>query len=222
MRQAFIPPVGARILVAGLAMAAIVTSPVLAAGQGVAKPKPADKPPTIRLKNIPQPFNQADIYFMQGMIPHHAQAVKMAGWAKSHGASDPVRILCERTVVGQGDEIKMMRQWLMDRSQWTPAADATHMTMDMGGMTHDMLMPGMLSEAEMAALDKARGKEWDRLFLEGMIKHHGGAITMVEELLATYGAAQGDDIYRFVSDVFADQGIEIEVMKELLAAIKGE
>jgi uncharacterized protein (DUF305 family) len=209
----------ARIVWSACVATALISAGVVGA-QGVAKPKPGDKPPTIRLPGIPQPFNQADIYFMQGMIPHHAQAVKMAGWAESHGASKTVLIICQRTVVGQGDEIKMMREWLSDRGQWVPPADAQHLTMNMGGMVHDMLMPGMLSEAEMAALDKARGKEWDRLFLEGMIKHHQGAIAMVEELFASYGAAQGDDIYKFASDVYADQGIEIEVMKELLAAIK--
>ena len=102
---------------------------------------------------------------MQGMIPHHAQAVKMGGWAPSHGANKDVAILCERIVVGQRDEINLMQTWLSDRGQDVPAADATHHKMKMGGMVHDMLMPGMLTDEEMAALDKARGKEWDRLFL---------------------------------------------------------
>jgi len=81
-------------------------------------------------------------------------------------------------------------------------------------------MPGMLTDEEMAALEKARGKEWDRLFLLGMIKHHQGAIDMVDVLFKSYGAAQGDDIYKFASDVYADQTTEIEVMKQMLAEIK--
>jgi uncharacterized protein (DUF305 family) len=195
---------------------------VLAAGQAVAKPKAGEKPPLMTLPGIPQPFNQGDIYFMQGMIPHHAQALKMARMAKSHGASQKVQLLCERIIVSQQDEIKMMQQWLTDRGQWAPSADAAGLTMNMGGMVHDMLMAGMLSDDEMRALDKARGKEWDRLFLVGMIKHHGGAITMVEELMATWGAVQSDDMYKYASDVFADQTMEIDAMKAMLAEIKGE
>ena len=94
--------------------------------------------------------------------------------------------------------------------------------MKMGDMVHEMLMPGMMTDEEMAALEKARGKDWDRLFLIGMIKHHEGAIKMVEDLMNTHGGATGDDMYKFASDVFADQSTEIEVMKQMLAAIKGE
>jgi len=92
--------------------------------------------------------------------------------------------------------------------------------MKMGDMVHEMLMPGMLTDEEMAALEKARGKEWDRLFLIGMIKHHQGAIDMVDVLGKSYGSMQGDDIYKFASDVYADQTIEIDVMKQMLAGIK--
>ena len=174
-----------------------------------------------RALGIYQPWSDADIEFMTGMIPHHAQAVIMAGWARSHGAREDVAILCERTVVGQGDEIRSMQQWLKDRALPVPSATDTRMHMKMDGMEHDMLMPGMLSDEEMAELDKARGKEWDRLFLIGMIKHHGGAIDRVNVLFKAYGAAQDDGIYRFASDVFADQSIEIEVMQKMLESIGG-
>jgi uncharacterized protein (DUF305 family) len=173
-----------------------------------------------RVPGIDQPFNQADVDFMQGMIPHHAQAVKMAKWAAAQGENKGLKVLCERIVVGQGYEIKMMRQWLADRGEDVPAADAMRHKMKMGDMVHEMLMPGMLTDDEMAALEKARGKEWDRLFLNGMIKHHQGAIDMVEVLFKSYGAAQGDDIFKFANDVFADQTTEIEVMKQMLAEIK--
>ena len=165
---------------------------------------------------ITQPWSDADIQFMSGMIPHHAQAVIMAGWAPTHGARSDVAILCERMVVGQTDEIRMMQQWLADRGAPVPDAKGTRMRMKMNGTEHEMLMPGMLTDEEMAALDKARGPDFDRLFLLGMIKHHQGAIDMVDELMKAYGAAQDDSIYKFASDVYADQSIEIGVMKRML------
>jgi uncharacterized protein (DUF305 family) len=93
------------------------------------------------------------------------------------------------------------------------------MRMKMNGVEHDMLMPGMLTDEEMAELDKARGAEFDRLFLVGMIKHHQGAIDMVNALFKRYGAAQDNAIYKFASDVFADQSIEIAVMQKMLESV---
>ena len=162
------------------------------------------------------PYTDADVDFMAGMIPHHAQAVIMAGWAPSHGARADVKILCEKIVVAQRDEITFMRNWLRDRGQEVPDATSTKHKMKMDGMEHDMLMPGMLTDEEMAALDKARGPEFDRLFLIGMIKHHQGAITMVNDLFAANGSMQDDDVYKFASDVFADQSTEIERMQQML------
>src|SRR5499426_2876879 len=101
------------------------------------------------------PYTDADVDFMAGMIPHHAQAVVMAGWAPSHGARADVAVLCERIVVGQADEIRSMQQWLSDRSLPVPDATSTRMKMTMNGMEHEMLMPGMLTDEEMAALDRA-------------------------------------------------------------------
>src|SRR5262249_25107633 len=162
------------------------------------------------------PFSDADVEFMSGMIPHHAQAVIMAGWAPSHGARQDVAILCERIVVGQRDEIAMMQTWLADRGQTVPDATSTRHKMTMNGMTHEMLMPGMLSDEEMAELDRARGPEFDRLFLTGMIKHHQGAIDMVDKLFQSYGAAQDEVVFKFASDVYADQSTEINRMTEML------
>ena len=156
---------------------------------------------------------------MSGMIPHHAQAVLIAGWAPTHGARADVKILCERIVVGQRDEIALMQTWLRDRGQAVPAANATHMTMMMDGMQHDALMPGMLTDPELAQLDKSRGSEFDRLFLAAMIRHHGGAITMVNELFAAKGAGQDEVVFRFASDVYADQTTEIDRMQKMLATI---
>jgi len=173
-----------------------------------------------RAIGIYQPYSDADIAFMTGMIPHHAQAVIMAGWAPTHGARSDVAILCERIVVGQADEIRSMQQWLSDHGLPVPDATATRMKMKMNGVEHDMLMPGMLTDEEMAELDKARGREFDRLFLIGMIKHHQGAIDMVNDLFKAYGAAQDDTIYKFASDVFADQSIEIQVMRKMFASVQ--
>src|SRR5215510_3107749 len=106
---------------------------------------------------IYQTYSDADIAFMTGMIPHHAQAVIMAGWAPSHGARTDVGILCERIVVGQADEIRSMQTWLADRGLPVPDAHSTRMHMKMNGVEHDMLMPGMLTDEEMGGLDKARG-----------------------------------------------------------------
>jgi uncharacterized protein (DUF305 family) len=162
------------------------------------------------------PYSDADVDFMSGMIPHHAQAVIMAGWCASHGARKDVAILCERIVVAQRDEIAMMQQWLRDRGLAVPDATSTKHTMKMDGMEHDMLMPGMLTDEQMAALDGARGPEFDRLFLQGMIRHHQGAIDMVDTLFKSYGAAQDETVFKFANDVQSDQAIEINRMKQML------
>ena len=165
--------------------------------------------------------NAADVQFMSGMIPHHAQAVLIAGWAPSHGARAHVRTLCERIVVAQRDEIALMQNWLRDHAENVPPANATRMKMMMNGMEHDMLMPGMLNDDELAQLDRARGPEFDRLFLQGMIRHHQGAITMVDQLFSANGAGQDETVFRFASDVFADQTTEIERMTKMLATVAG-
>ena len=165
-------------------------------------------------------LNPADIQFMSGMIPHHAQAVLIAGWAPTHGASPEVQRLCERIVVGQRDEIGLMQAWLKQRALEVPAADATHMKMTMNGMSHDMLMPGMLNDEELKQLDASRGVDFDRLFLQAMIRHHQGAITMVDDLEAAQGSRQDETVFRFSSDVYADQTTEIDRMQKMLAARK--
>jgi uncharacterized protein (DUF305 family) len=175
-------------------------------------------PHMLHAPGIREAFSQADVDFMTGMIPHHAQAVIMGGWAPTHGARSDVAILCGRIVVGQTDEIKLMQNWLSDRGQMVPDAKSTRMHMVMNGATHDMLMPGMLTDEEMAQLDKARGPEFDRLFLVGMIKHHQGAVDMVDVLFKSYGGGQDTQIYKFASDVFADQTVEIDRMKQMLAS----
>ena len=163
------------------------------------------------------PYTAADVYFMSGMIGHHAQAVLMAGWAPSHAASPAVRALCERIVVGQRDEIGLMRRWLGERHEQVPDGDTSHDRVP--GMDHSRLMPGMLTAEELAQLDAAMGREFDRLFLTFMIQHHQGAITMVEQLFGATGAAQDDNVFKFASDVHVDQITEIDRMSLMLAAL---
>ena len=137
-------PLWAAVFVFGLLTGVAATAVVVGAVQSQAPPSKQ-----YRLPGIRQPFSDADINFMSGMIPHHAQAVIMAGWAPSHGAGAAVKLLCERIVVSQKDEIKLMQTWLGDRGQEVPATDATHHKMKMGDMVHEMLMPGMLTDAEL-------------------------------------------------------------------------
>jgi uncharacterized protein (DUF305 family) len=198
--------------------AGLLLSAVTGLGVGAAEQQPLDPP--ARPELVRQPFSQADVDFMTGMIPHHAQAVLIAGWAASHGARPDIRIMCERMVIAQRDEIEFMRNWLRDRGQPVPARDATHHRMKMKGVEHDMLMPGMLSPEQLAELDRARGTEWDRLFLTFMIRHHEGAMKMVDDLFASHGAMQDDDVYTLASDIHADQDMEIERMEKLLATLK--
>lgn len=167
-----------------------------------------------------RPYTAADVHFMTGMIGHHAQAILMAGWAPTHGASPSVRVLCERIINAQRDEIATMQQWLRDRQQPVPDANPMGMTMKMDGMEHTMLMPGMLTEEQLKQLDAARGKDFDILFLTFMIQHHKGAVQMVKELFGSYGAAQDDLVFKFSSDVNVDQTTEIARMERMLVAIK--
>jgi uncharacterized protein (DUF305 family) len=161
-------------------------------------------------------YTRADQHFMSGMIGHHAQAVLMAGWAPSHGASAAVRALCERIVVGQRDEIAFMQRWLRERHEPAPDGDPSHVMMP--GMAHPM-MPGMLTQEQLQQLDQARGPEFDRLFLTFMIQHHQGAITMVEQLMSSHGAAQDEYVFKFAADVNADQTTEIDFMSRMLEAL---
>lgn len=172
-----------------------------------------------RADSIRRPYTGADIEFMSGMIGHHSQAVKMAGWALSHGASKSLQIFCGRIAMGQTAEIGLMQSWLKDRNQPIPEADARGMKMMMGGSEHYMLMPGMLTEAQMAQLDSARGVDFDRLFLVDMIQHHRGAITMVDSLFNTPGAGQDEIVFKFANDVQADQSTEINRMQQMLDAL---
>jgi uncharacterized protein (DUF305 family) len=161
-------------------------------------------------------YTAADVRFMQAMILHHAQALVMAGWAPTRAARGDVKVLAARIDVAQRDEIAFMERWLRERREWVPE---THVQHELAGDRMPMpgtLMPGMLTAEQLAQLEKATGPEFDRLFLTFMIQHHEGALTMVKELFSNPGAGQDVYVFRFVSDVEADQTTEIDRMRAML------
>jgi len=151
----------------------------------------------------------ADVRFMQGMIGHHAQALEMTALLPSRTSREDMRLLARRIELSQSDEIALMQRWLKTHGEPAPDPHAHH---EHGAA----LMPGMLTPEEMHRLEAAAGKEFDRLFLESMIRHHDGALTMVNDLFATEGAGQEPEIFAFASDVDADQRAEIDRMSAML------
>jgi len=160
------------------------------------------------------PHSPADTQFMQNMIMHHAQAVEMTALIDTHTQNKELRSLGARISRSQADEIKFMKRWLTARDEST-SPPMHHMPgMDMS--SHQMLMPGMLTEKQMAALRKAKGQEFDKLFLRGMIQHHNGALIMVKELFDNAGAGQDAELFNFVTDVDSGQRAEIRIMQTML------
>ena len=204
-------------LIPSVMFAAIASAGVARTASAQQAPSPAAQPAVYPGR---YPYTAADIRFITGMISHHAQAIIMAGWAPTHSASKSIGILCERIINAQTDEITLMQSWLKDRNQVVPEAKPLPMKMMMDGVEHEMMMPGMLSEDQMKQLDQARGTEFDRLFLTFMIQHHQGAISMVEQLLSSPGAAQDEFVFKFQSDVYADQGTEIDRMQKMLTSLQ--
>ena len=149
---------------------------------------------------------------MRGMIIHHLQAVEMTALISTHTQNKDLRLLGARISSSQSDEIKFMKRWLGARGE--PTSDSMP-GMDMSG--HAMaLMPGMLSPEQMEALRKAKGSEFDHLFLTGMIQHHNGALTMVKDLFDTAGAGQDAEVFDFATDADNTQRVEIRVMETML------
>ena len=181
-------------------------------------------PPSTRA-TLP-PFSAADVGFMQGMIVHHAQAVEMTALIESHTTNKQLGSLGARISRSQSDEIKFMKRWLEVRGEpisplrmEMPGMDMSGMNMSRhksGSMPTPGLMPGMLTKQQMAALKRAKGKEFDRLFLTGMIQHHGGALIMVKDLFDTAGAGQDAELFNFATDVDSGQRAEIRIMQTLL------
>lgn len=187
-----------------------------------------------RVDSLRYPYTESDIAFMRGMIQHHAQAIKIARWAPTHGANAEVQRLAARIINAQADEITLMQRWLGDRNQSfptvSPAGEVT-LPADLqdehaGHEGHDMPgghegMPGMLTDAQLAELDAARGEEFDLTFLSFMIQHHRGAVVMVNDLLASKAGGQDETIFKFASDVSVDQSTEIRRMLQMLINLGG-
>ena len=167
-----------------------------------------------RADSVRYPYTEADVEFMSAMIGHHSQALLMAGWAPTHGAGSSVRTLAERIINGQQDEIVTMQRWLRDRRKPVPE----YGRMDGSGTGHHQhaSMPGMLTADQLRQLDQARGSEFDRLFLTFMIQHHKGAVSMVQKLFATPGAARDETVFKFANDVSVDQRTEVARMERML------
>ncbi len=228
-------------LLAAVALASAASARAAAAQPAQAAARPAPRSPAPRSPGIGAgaepaavararadsarlPYTAADVRFMSSMIGHHAQAITMARLAPARAASPSVRTLAERIVSAQHDEIGTMQQWLRDRRQPVPEPAAAGPAAADGhdghaghGAAAGAAMPGMLTDAELGQLARARGPEFDRLFLTFMIRHHRGAVAMVTQLFGTYGAGQDETVFKFASDVNVDQTTEIARMQRMLA-----
>jgi uncharacterized protein (DUF305 family) len=174
-------------------------------------------PPSTRA--ILPPRSPADVEFMQGMILHHAQAVEMTAMIPSHTQNKELSSLGARISSSQSDEIKFMERWLAARGKSIPKAMPKMPGMDMSHQASHgsmAMMPGMLTPQQMDALRKAKGVDFDRLFLAGMIQHHNGALTMVKDLFETAGAGQDAELFNFATDVDTGQRAEIRIMESML------
>lgn len=172
-------------------------------------------------KGVLPPQSPADVEFMQGMIMHHAQAIEMTAMISSHTENKDLRSLGARISSSQSDEISFMKRWLATRGQPISKPMPAMPGMD---MSHDAmpLMPGMLTAEQMDALRKAKGAEFDHLFLVGMIQHHNGALTMVKDLFDTAGAGQDAELFNFATDADNTQRAEIKIMQNMLQKEKPE
>jgi uncharacterized protein (DUF305 family) len=187
-------------------------SPVIV--QPGAPGKPSKTLPANTSGKLPQ-RSKADVEFMQGMIMHHRQAVEMTALIASHTENKNLRALGARISSSQSDEIKFMKRWLAARGEPISTEMAGMRGMDASGGAM-ALMPGMLSTQQMEALRNAKGAEFDRLFLTGMIQHHDGALTMVKDLFDTAGAGQDAEIFNFATDADNTQRAEIKIMQSML------
>ena len=202
----------------GIAAIAPVGAQMATGGPAVVQPGAPGEPtttlPADTHASLP-PISRADVEFMQGMIMHHSQAVEMTAMISSHTENKEVRALGAKISSSQADEIRMMQRWLAARGQATSMEMPGMPGMDMSGNSM-ALMPGMLTPEQMEALRKARGAEFDRLFLSGMIQHHGGALVMVKDLFNSAGAGQDAEIFDFATDVDNSQRAEIKIMQKFL------
>ena len=212
MRASFAAAVSAVLCSAVHAQQSNPATPVVV--QPGAPGAPSKKLPASTRAVLP-PRSQADVDFMQGMIMHHAQAVEMTAMIPSHTHDRDLSSLGARISTSQSDEIKFMKRWLAARGESLAKPMPNMPGMD---MSHESMerMPGMLTPQQMDALQMAKGKEFDRLFLEGMIQHHNGALTMVKDLFDTAGAGQDAELFNFATDADNSQRAEILIMEGML------
>ncbi len=217
-------------LLAGGAGAVFFFVSAAAPGQQAGPPPVVVQPgapgaPSQRLPNSTRallpPQSAADAQFVRDMIVHHAQAIEMTAMIASHSEDANLKSLGERIRRSQTDEIRFMKHWLGTRGEPTVDSSRSMPGMNMPQAT-TMLMPGMLSPEQMDRLRQALGGEFDRLFLAGMIQHHQGALTMVQELFDTPGAGQDAELFNFASDADNTQRAEIRIMQDMLAKKKSE
>jgi uncharacterized protein (DUF305 family) len=175
---------------------------------------PSKRLPPSTTATAPQ-RSQADVEFMQGMIMHHGQAVEMTDLIPSHTENAEIRSLGARIGLSQADEMKFMKRWLKARGEPVTMAMPGMPDMDKNGSPM-AAMPGMLTPKQMDELRQAKGAEFDRLFLTGMIQHHNGALVMVRQLFDTPGAGQDAELFDFATDADNTQRAEIAIMQDML------
>ncbi len=211
------------ILVLPAALALAACAPRGAVTTAPSMPSVAER---VRADSLRLPYTDADVRFMTEMIGHHAQAILISRWVPSHTDDPELATLAGRIINAQTDDIALMRRWLAERGKPVPGvtpegvlvpppADPNdeHAGHDMG---HDhAMMAGMLTEAQLRELDAARGDEFEILFLQRMINHHRGAVTMVQTLIRDRGAID-ETVFRFSADVEVDQSTEIRRMLQML------
>jgi uncharacterized protein (DUF305 family) len=164
----------------------------------------------------------SDVIFMRGMIHHHAQAIEMSALLRGRTRRHDMQLLGRRIALSQADEIKMMKDWLLEHGEAAPEPHHDMMRIGDGrGDFNEPLMPGMLTPEQMRALAAAHGAAFNRLYLQGMIQHHQGALDMVDALLATPRAGQDVEVFTFATDIIASQSAEIARMRAMLAAMRG-
>ncbi len=190
---------------------ALLAAPPLAAQEHALHAHAHEGMPALRPIPAGVLHTAADVQFMQGMIAHHGQAIHMSRLAEERGADPRLLRFAQKIDQSQESEIRLMRGWLVDRDQVAPDSVTWQAIM----------MPGMLTREELAELETLRGEAFDRRFLELMIRHHEGALSMVAELLATPRAAQDVDINVLANDIHTVQTAEIDLMRQMLANLEG-
>lgn len=231
------------LLRAALLTGAAISAPAFAADVPIVQPGAPGQPvrtltPSEAIKLADMRYSPGDVAYMQHMIVHHKQATEMTALVEARTTNPDIRRIARRIQASQADEMKFMTDWLTSRGE--PLAmpgmgkdgAMNHSGMNHAGMDHAamgrtmpsagkgmVVMEGMATPAQMAALAAAEGTAFDRMFLQLMIAHHRGAVDMTENLLNWYGTASDPEMNQFTSDVVSDQRAEITRMNKRLATL---